>query len=118
VPFWASIMKIPFSIIAPIIIAVCAIGSYTLSNAPADLIFMVMFGVIGYLFKKLDYPLAPMVLAIVLGGRAEAAFRQAMIGSQGQLSIFWSNALVGSITALSMVMLFWPLIHWLYRRLK
>jgi putative tricarboxylic transport membrane protein len=110
VPLWASIMRIPFSIIAPIIIVVCAIGSYTLSNAPADLVFMVMFGVIGYLFKKLDYPLAPMVLAIVLGGRAESSFRQAMIGSQGDLSVFWSNGLVGSITALSMIMLFWPLI--------
>ncbi len=110
VPLWASIMRIPFSIIAPIIIAVCAIGSYTLSNAPADLIFMVMFGVIGYLFKKLDYPLAPMVLAIVLGGRAESSFRQALVGSHGDLSVFWSNGLVGSITALSMVMLFWPLI--------
>ncbi len=110
VPFWASIMRIPFSIIAPIIIVVCAIGSYTLSNAPADLIFMVMFGVIGYLFKKLGYPLAPMVLAIVLGGRAETSFRQAMIGSQGHLSVFWSNGLVGGITALSIAILFWPLI--------
>ncbi len=118
VPFWASIMKIPFAIIAPIIIVICGIGSYTLSNAPADLIFMVMFGVIGYLFKKLDYPLAPMVLAIVLGGRTENSFRQAMLGSQGDLSIFWSNGLVGSISALSMVMLFWPAIAWLYRRLR
>jgi putative tricarboxylic transport membrane protein len=110
VPLWASIMRIPFSIIAPIIIVVCAIGSYTLSNAPSDIVFMVMFGVIGYLFKKLDYPLAPMVLAIVLGGRAESSFRQAMIGSHGDLSVFWSNGLVGSITALSLVMLLWPLI--------
>ena len=117
VPLWASIMRIPFSIIAPIIIVVCAIGSYTLSNAPADLIFMVMFGVIGYLFKKLDYPLAPMVLAIVLGGRAESSFRQSMIGSQGDLSVFWSNGLVGTITALSMIMLFWPLISMLVGKL-
>jgi putative tricarboxylic transport membrane protein len=118
VPFWASIMRIPFSIIAPIIIVVCAIGSYTLSNAPADLIFMVMFGGIGYLFKKLDYPLAPMVLAIVLGGRAESSFRQAMIGSRGDLSVFWSNGLVGTITALSMLMLFWPLISKLWHKLR
>ena len=111
VPFWASILRIPFSIIAPIIIVVCAIGSYTLSSAPADLIFMVMFGAIGYLFKKLDYPLAPMVLAIVLGGPAEVSFRQALIGSQGDLSVFWSNGLVGTITGLSMLMLFWPLIR-------
>jgi putative tricarboxylic transport membrane protein len=118
VPLWASIMRVPFSIIAPIIIAVCAIGSYTLSNAPADLLFMVMFGVIGYLFKKLDYPLAPMVLAIVLGGRAESSFRQALVGSHGNLSVFWSNGLVGTITALSMVMLFWPLISTVWTRLR
>ena len=118
VPLWASIMKIPFAIIAPIIIVICAIGSYTLSNAPADLVFMVMFGIIGYLFKKLDYPLAPMVLAIVLGGRTENSFRQAMLGAQGDLSVFWSNGLVGTISALSMIMLFWPAIAWLYRRLR
>jgi putative tricarboxylic transport membrane protein len=118
VPLWASIMKIPFAIIAPIIIVICGIGSYTLSNAPADLVFMVMFGAIGYLFKKLDYPLAPMVLAIVLGGRTENSFRQAMLGAQGDLSVFWSNGLVGTITALSMVMLFWPAITWLYRRMR
>jgi putative tricarboxylic transport membrane protein len=70
------------------------------------------------LFKKLDYPLAPMVLAIVLGGRAERSFRQAMIGSQGDLSIFWSNGLVGTITVLSMLMLFWPLISYLWQRLR
>lgn len=110
VPFWASIMRIPFAIVAPIIIVVCAIGSYTLSNAPADLIFMIMFGIIGYLFKKLNYPLAPMVLAIVLGGRAESAFRQSMIGSQGDLGVFFSNSLVASITILSIIMLLWPLI--------
>jgi putative tricarboxylic transport membrane protein len=51
-----------------------------------------------------------MVLAIVLGGRAESSFRQAMIGSQGDLSVFWSNPLVGTICALAMIMLFWPLI--------
>ncbi len=110
VPFWAGILRIPFSIIAPIIVVICAIGAYTVANAPSDIIFMVGFGVIGYVFKKLDYPLAPMVLAIVLGDKAESSFRQAMLGSGGDLSVFWSNWLVGSMTALSMIMLFWPLI--------
>ncbi|HEY2560056.1 MAG TPA: tripartite tricarboxylate transporter permease [Caldimonas sp.] len=118
VPLWASIMRIPFSIIAPIIIVFCAVGSYTLSNAPSDLIFMVMFGIIGYLFKKLDYPLAPMVLAIVLGNRAEDSFRQAMVGAQGDIGIMWSNPLVGSITMLAMVMLFWPLLATLVARMR
>ena len=53
---------------------------------------MLVFGVLGYLFKKLDYPLAPLVLALVLGDKAEDSFRQAMLVSQGDLTIFWSNA--------------------------
>jgi putative tricarboxylic transport membrane protein len=109
VPLFAAILRIPFSIIAPIIVVICAIGAYTVNNAVQDVWFMLGFGVIGYLFKKLDYPLAPMVLAIVLGNNAEAAFRQAMLDSGGSVWIMWSNPLVGSITTLALVMLFWPL---------
>jgi putative tricarboxylic transport membrane protein len=64
--------------------------------------------VFGYLFKKLKYPLAPLVLALVLGKGAESSFRQAMLLSEGSLSIFWSNALVGSIATLAVVLLLWP----------
>ena len=73
----------------------CAVGAYTVHNALLDISLMLMFGVIGYVFKKLSYPLAPLVLALVLGDMAESSFRQAMLISQGDLSIFWSNALVG-----------------------
>ena len=75
-----------------------------------DIWFMLMFGVLGYVFKKLDYPLAPLVLALVLGDRAEDSFRQAMLIAQGDMRIFFSNALVGTITGLALVMLFWPLV--------
>src|ERR1051325_2258537 len=71
VPLFAAILRIPFSVIAPIIIVICAIGSYTVHNAMLDIWYMLGFGVIGYVFKKLDYPLAPLVLALVLGDRAE-----------------------------------------------
>jgi len=110
VPLFASILRIPFSIIAPVIIVICAIGAYTVHNAMLDIWFMMLFGVVGYVFKKLDYPLAPLVLALVLGDKAEDSFRQAMLFSQGDLSIMFSNGLVGSITALALLMLFWPLI--------
>jgi putative tricarboxylic transport membrane protein len=110
VPLFASILRIPFSIIAPVIIVICAIGAYTVHNAMLDIWFMLGFGVIGYVFKKLDYPLAPMVLALVLGDKAEDSFRQAMLVSQGEVSIMWANPLVGSITTLALLMLCWPLI--------
>jgi putative tricarboxylic transport membrane protein len=110
VPLFASILRIPFSIIAPVIIVICAIGAYTVHNAMLDIWLMLLFGIIGYVFKKLDYPLAPLVLALVLGDKAEDSFRQAMLVSQGEVSIMWSNPLVGSITTLALVMLLWPLI--------
>ena len=110
VPLFASILRIPFSIIAPVIVVICAIGAYTVHNAMLDIWFMMLFGVVGYLFKKLDYPLAPLVLALVLGDKAEDSFRQAMLVSQGELSILWSNPLVGGISTLALVLLLWPLL--------
>jgi len=110
VPYWAAFLRIPFSVIAPVIVVICAIGAYTVHSAMFDVVMMMVFGVVGYLFKKLKYPMAPLVLALVLGDMAEASFRQSMLLSQGSLSIFWSNGLVGGIFALAMLMLVWPLV--------
>ncbi len=110
VPLFAAILRIPFSIIAPMILVACAVGAYTVHGTMFDVWMMLVFGVVGYFFKKLEYPLAPMVLALVLGDRAEDAFRQTMLGSRGDLAVFWSNGLVGSITTLALAMLMWPLI--------
>jgi putative tricarboxylic transport membrane protein len=109
VPYWAAFLRIPFSVIAPVIVVICAIGAYTVHSAMFDVVMMMVFGVVGYLFKKLKYPMAPLVLALVLGDMAEASFRQSMLMSQGSLSIFWSNGLVGGIFGLAMLMLVWPL---------
>jgi putative tricarboxylic transport membrane protein len=105
-----GILRIPFSVIAPVILVICAIGAYTVHNSMFDVWMMVVFGVFGYVFKKLSYPLAPLVLAIVLGDRAEASFRQAMLVSQGEMSVFFSNGLVGALTGLALFLLFWPVI--------
>jgi putative tricarboxylic transport membrane protein len=118
VPLFASILRIPFSIIAPVIIVICAIGAYTVHNAMLDVWFMLGFGIVGYVFKKLDFPLAPLVLALVLGDKAEDSFRQAMLVSQGDLSIMWSNPLVGCITTLALVLLLWPAIGWALRKVR
>jgi putative tricarboxylic transport membrane protein len=118
VPWWAAILRIPFSVIAPVIIVICCIGAYTVHNALMDVVLMLVFGVLGYLFKKLQYPLAPLVLALVLGDLAEASFRQSMLLSEGSLSIFWSNWLVGGICGLAIVMLFWPQLARLMQALR
>jgi TctA family transporter len=81
-----------------------------------DIWLMLGFGVVGYVFKKIGIPLAPFTLALVLGNRAEDAFRLSMIGSGGTLKVFWSNGLVGSITTLAILLLFWPVIDNLLAR--
>jgi TctA family transporter len=110
VPIFAAVLRVPFAAIAPMIVVSCAIGAYAVQNAMFDIWLMLGFGVIGYVFKKLGYPLAPLTLALVLGSRTEDAFRLSMIGAEGDLRVFWSNGLVGSITTLALVLLFWPLI--------
>ena len=75
-------------------------------------------GLVGYVFKKLDYPLAPMVLAIVLGDRMEDAFRQSMLGSNGNIGVFWHNGLSGTIITLALILLFWPVIGAVLAKLK
>ncbi len=118
VPLFAAILRIPFSIIAPVILVVCAIGAYTVNNSVFDVYLMLVFGVAGYVMRKLEYPLAPLVLALVLGDAAESAFRQAMLMSQGNPSILFANTLVGGMTTLALVLLFWPLIQTGLRRAK
>jgi putative tricarboxylic transport membrane protein len=110
VPFFAAILRIPFAILTPLIIVVCAIGSYAVHNSMIDIWYMLIFGVIGYVFKKLDYPLAPLVLALVLGDMAENALRQSLIMSQGSLAIFLTRPISGVITAVAIFFFIMPLL--------
>ena len=118
VPLFAAILRIPFSIIAPVILVICAIGAFTVHTSVSDVYLMLVFGVAGYVMRKLNYPLAPLVLALVLGDRAENSFRQSMIMSQGDMAILFSNSLVGGLTALALFLLFWPVLATLIKRIK
>jgi putative tricarboxylic transport membrane protein len=108
VPLFAAILRVPFSIIAPVILVICAIGAYTVNNSMFDVWMMLLFGVVGYLFQKLGYPLPPLVLAIVLGRSAEEAFQQSLRASQGSLGVFFQTPLEATIMALGLIMLVWP----------
>jgi putative tricarboxylic transport membrane protein len=110
VPVFAAILRIPFSIIAPVILVICAIGAYTVHNSTFDVVLMLVFGVIGYVMKKCDYPLAPLVLAIVIGDKAEDAFRQSMLMSRGSLGIFFAKPLVTTLILLAAALLLMPVI--------
>jgi len=81
-------------------------------------VMMLVFGIAGYLLKKTNYPLAPMVLAIVLGDKAEEAFRQSLLASQGSLGVFFSTKLVSTIMVLGLIALFWPMIQEGWSRIR
>ena len=118
VPFFAAILRIPFAILTPLIIVVCAIGSYAVHNSMLDVWYMLIFGVIGYVFKKLDYPLAPLVLALVLGDMAESALRQSLIISQGSLAIFFNRPISGAITSVALFFFAMPVVTPWWRKLR
>ena len=110
VPFFAAILRVPFAILTPLIVVVCAIGAYAVHSSMIDVWYMLIFGVVGYVFKKLDYPLAPLVLALVLGDLAENALRQSLIMSQGSVTIFATRPIAGIITALALVFFLLPVV--------
>ena len=116
VPAFAAILRIPFTIIGPAIIVICAIGAYTVHSSMFDVYLMLGFGVLGYVLRKLKYPLAPLVLALVLGDRAEDAFRQSMLLSQGNLSIFVGKPLVALLTLSAVAVLVVPAFMTMRRR--
>src|SRR5499426_367684 len=118
VPLFAAILRIPFAILTPFIVLVCAIGSYAVHNNMIDVWYMILFGVIGYVFKKLHYPLAPLVLALVLGDMAESALRQSLIMSQGSLAIFFNRPIAGVITAVAIFFFVLPVLTPWWRRLR
>jgi TctA family transporter len=101
-----------------VILVICAIGAYTVHSSMFDVWLMLIFGVVGYVFKKTNYPLAPLVLALVLGDRAEDSFRQSMLLSQGELGIFYANPLVGSLTTLAIALLIWPVLGALWDKVR
>jgi putative tricarboxylic transport membrane protein len=105
VPLFARLMQVPFAINGPLIAVVCVIGAWTVAGAPFDLWLLVVFGVVGYAMKSLDYPIAPLILAMVLGDRTEDAFRQSMLLSGGDARVFVSTPISATLTALSVLCL-------------
>jgi len=118
IPAFIWVLKMPFTILAPIIFVLCIIGGYVPTMSMHDVWLMLIFGVVGYLMRKLDYPMAPAVLAIVLGPLAEPALRQSLIGSQGDVMIFFERPISGTIMAIAIILFALPLIKIVRNRLK
>jgi putative tricarboxylic transport membrane protein len=118
IPVFIKVLKTPFTILAPVIFVLCLIGGYAPTQDLHDVWLMIVFGIVGYLMRKLDYPLAPAVLAIVLGPLAEPALRQSLIISNGEFSIFFTRTYAGPIMVIALILLFLPLFKKIWDRMR
>ena len=107
---FVRLLYIPGGILMPLILAISTIGIYAINGNPVELYFGLLFGVMGYVFRKVDIPLAPMILSLVLGGIMEQSFRQAMTISGGNPKIFVGSAICITLVALSVLSVFLPFI--------
>jgi putative tricarboxylic transport membrane protein len=107
---FVQLLKIPSGILYPLIIAISVIGAYAINGSMTDLYLILIFGVIGYVFDKVDIPVAPLVLSLVLGGMMEQSFRQAMTISGGSPKIFFSSAITMTLVVMSVISVLMPFI--------
>jgi putative tricarboxylic transport membrane protein len=117
-PAFAAVLRAPFAILMPIIVFVCAIGAYAVNNRVIDVWYMIIFGIVGYAFKKLEYNMAPMLLALVLGDMAEQTFRQSLIMSQGSGWIFFQPPIALPLMIAAGIIFAWPMISMVRSRIR
>ncbi len=118
IPLFIWVLKLRFTILAPIIFVLCVVGGYAPTQDMHDVWLMLIFGVSGYLLRKLDYPMAPMVLAIVLGPLAESSLRQSLMISHGSIAVFFERPIAGVIMVLSIILFLLPIFKFFKNRGK
>ena len=118
IPAFIWVLRLPFTILAPIIFILCIVGGFVPTMDMHDVWLMLIFGVVGYLMRKLDYPMAPAVLAIVLGPLAEPALRQSLLISGGSFSIFFTRPFAAVIIVIAIILIALPVLKFLYEKLK
>jgi putative tricarboxylic transport membrane protein len=116
IPLWVKFLKIPYTILLTVVLAVMMVGAYTVSNTVFDIFVMLLFGVVGYVLRKLDFPLAPIVLTLIMGPPMEKSLRQSLEMSQGDVSILVASPISATLLAISAVILFSPMLKSLWKR--
>jgi len=108
IPIFVRVLTLKFTILAPMIFILCIVGGYAPTQTMHDVWLMLLFGVVGYLLRKLNYPVAPAVLAIVLGPLAEQSFRQSLLMSQAEMSIFVERPLSAVFLLIAILLAAYP----------
>lgn len=107
---FAQVARVPQSIMVPVIIAMCMIGAFAISNNTFEIFVVIAFGLLGYLMKKIDLPITPMCISLVLGSLFEQSLRRALIISEGDFSVFFTRPVSCMIIILSFAVMLWPIV--------
>lgn len=102
---WVSLLRIPQHILLPFILLIAVIGSYSVNNSMLDLYVLFLLGMLGYVLRKLDFHLAPMVVGVVLGPLIEKHLREGLFMSQGDISVFYSSPIAIAIWILVLIVM-------------
>lgn len=116
VGLWVKLLKVPYKVLMPLILTISATGIFATDNNVFDMWIMFFFGMVGYVMRKLDFPAAPMVLALVIGRLVEMSLRQSLTISHGDISIFFTRPISGVLTVVALLSLFSPLFRILWIR--
>jgi putative tricarboxylic transport membrane protein len=115
---WVQMLKVPYAILAPFIVLICSIGVYSMKNDVSDVLMMVIFGVVGYILRKLRFELGPLLLAFVLGRILERSLRQALLISKGDMGIFIQKPISAFLLGVVALMILLSIAWALYSRFK
>jgi putative tricarboxylic transport membrane protein len=110
VGIWVQLLRVPYAILAPIIVLFCCIGVYSIRNTVFDIWVMGVFGAIGYLFRKVDLEPGPLILAFVMGPILERALRQSLLISAGSPLIFFKRPIAGSLIGFLLLFILFQII--------
>ena len=114
IPAFVRALRIPYTILMPLIIVFCVTGAYSQSNKLWDVGQMLIFGIVGYLMRRLGYSPAALVLALVLGPLAERALRQSLIISDAGMMIFFTRPISAVLVALALAAVAVPIVRWVW----
>jgi len=113
-----KVLDFPETIVSAFVMLMCFIGAMSIRNNITDLWLMIGFGVIGYLLERFRFPIAPLVLGVILGPIAEEAFMNTMISFGNDWTVFFTRPISGTIMAAVIVTLLLPFLSWGRRRLQ
>jgi putative tricarboxylic transport membrane protein len=109
VGMWVRILQVPSRILSPVIVLFICLGTYLVNNSAFDVWVMILFGVLGYILRKLDFPLSPVALTLIIAPMMEGALRQSLSISQGDVSILFRGPLSASLLVIALIVLTLPL---------